>query len=758
MSEIHGGAAWARRMVTSSWPAALATLAVVTLVLSGTGIPPTDVLAYLAYLATAVSLPGVVAWQLLLSGLRRDGDEGPTWFEDLTLGTIFGFGVQLPFFLLGVVLGAPWLIWVPPVLAVVAVAAPFGRRVVVRRRGRLDPRAAWALAGVITVGMLALARHIFPRRPLSLPVRVSGNIDETFHQALVADVANRFPPEIPFLLGTRLDYHWFVHAQIAATKWVTGMDTVVLLRQGMLTVTLVLGVLGLAAVALRLSGRPVAAVIAPALLVAGVFHLHGPDYNMGKFLEPYVMAWRFASPSQSYGVMISMPALMLMLEVLRPGRRPSPATWVTLTLALVLLAGAKATFLPIFLCGAVGAWIVGLAVTRRVDRKLTGLVVLVLGVFVFTQLVLFGGQTGAMSFAPLRTPERFMVSGGVEAGTVALVLMTAATLVSWLLYGVGVFGLVRGRLVLDPRTVWLVGAAAAGIAVPFVLHRSGGSQLWFSRSAAELVVLASAWGMAVLLPRPLKAGRALLFAGSALAAGLLAALASVALARWSATPNQLSLTTLAATILAPVALAAVIGLVWLVVPKVRRHGATTAAVLLSLLLGLGLGNVYLLVHAQLTEPLGPAKPGRPLFAKGSIEAARYIRDNSDVYDVVATNIHCAQPDKRRCDNRSFWVSGYTERRVVVQGWGYTAGLNMTAVPGVANKALPIPDTERLEINDAAFLQPSEETVERLVEEYGADWFFVNKKHPADLDGLADLPTVLEKRFENDNYVVYEVRS
>ena len=38
-----------------------------------------------------------------------------------------------------------------------------------------------------------------------------------------------------------------------------------------------MAVLGLGAVALRLTRRPVAAVLAPALLLGGAYHLLGPD-------------------------------------------------------------------------------------------------------------------------------------------------------------------------------------------------------------------------------------------------------------------------------------------------------------------------------------------------------------------------------------------------------------------------------------------------------------------------------------------------
>ena len=305
-----------RRFLRSSWPAMIAAVIGILVVLLKVEVPVGSLLRYTLYLFGCVALPGVIAWRLLLAHLHVEEETSPTWFEDLTLGTIFGFGLQLPFFLFGVAIGLPLLVLALPVVAViVALATRFGRSVVTLPTRRLDVRASWALTVVILYGVARLGDNDFRFR--SLAAKDSPHIDEAFHQALVADISSRFPPEIPYFLGTRLDYHWFVHAQIATSNTVTGLESVVMLRFLLPTVALVLAVLGLGAVAVRLTGRPVAAFIAPALLVAGVFHLNGPSFNTRAFLEPY-LSGRFAtSPSHSYSVMMSMPALMLILEVLR---------------------------------------------------------------------------------------------------------------------------------------------------------------------------------------------------------------------------------------------------------------------------------------------------------------------------------------------------------------------------------------------------------------------------------------------------------
>lgn len=751
-----------RRILTSSWPAMGVAVIAIFVVLLRTEVPVGSVLRYTFYLVSCVALPGVIAWRLLLAHLHVvDEDTSPTWFEDLTLGSIFGFGLQLPFFFVGVAIGMPLLALALPVVAlIVALATPFGRSVVTLPTRRLDVRASWALTVVILYGVAWLGRKSFPNRPLSLAAKDSPSPDETFHQALIADISHRFPPEVPFFLGTRLDYHWFVHAQIATSNAVTGLDSVLMLRILIPTLGLVLAILGLGAVALRLTGRPIAAFIAPALLVAGAFHLNGPAFASGIFLEPYLSNRFVTSPTQSYGVMMSMPALMLILEVLRSRTGTSRLTWVTLTLALLALSGSKATFMPVFVCGIIAVWVVHLLVHRRIDKTASRLSLLMIAVTTFAQFVIFGGQGGGMAFAPFRTVDAALSNQDIDATLTSYVLMSLAILVGWLLYGVGVVGLLKQRMWADPRAVWMLVTILAGIGVPFLLFRSGLSQLWFSRSVAEIVVLVSAWGMACVLPRPLTRRQAGFLAGIVAAAGLGAyAVSSFVESRSGGTGA--TVTSLLATAVAPFAVATVFLVVWLVARRNASGRAPGVTVLLVFLLGLGTVNVAAFGYQVMTEPTQVYRHRvgeEPLFAAGGLDAAVYIADHSSPNEVVATNVHCAQPQGQRCDNRNFWIAAYTERRIVVEGWGYTAATNDIGEPTSRNAYLPIPDPERLKINDAAFEEPSRGTVGRLVETYNVSWLFVAKKYPADIPGLRRVNGLLGVSFENSHYLVFRVKN
>ncbi len=750
-----------RRVMSTTWVPAIVTAVFTFALLWHYDVGAVDLIVYALYLALGVSLPGVLVWRLLLARLHDGEADGPTWFEDLSLGTIFGFGVQLPVYLVGVWVGFPLLVVVVPVVAIVLSLTPVGRRTWSLPTGSLDVRAAWALALTAMYGLSWLGRKAFALRSLDLPTNHPPSIDETFHHALVSEISHRFPPQIPFLLDTRLDYHWFVHAQIATSGHATGLDAITMLREIMPAVSMVLGVLGLGAVALRLTRHPLAAAVAPALLVAGAYQLIGPHYDTFQFYEPYLTRRFVSSPSQSYGVVVSMPALMLILEVLRPDKKAGRMTWLALVLALFALSGAKATFMPVFLCGALAAWLLTLVFARRLDRTLSVLIVLLAIVTAFAQYVLFGGQGGGMAIDPFATVRAALASDNVDKTAISMVVMTFVLLTGWLLYGVGAYGLIKADLWRDPRAVWLGFSIPAGIGVAFVLFRSGLSQLWFQRTVAELVVLLSAWGLTLLIPSVTRR-QAWVYGGVAAGSGLVAfGLSALSESRRKVVVDS-TLLALVATVLFPVAVVAVFAVAGRAVER-RTVSHTlrwsTSALCVCAVLGLGSMNVYSLTYDTVTQRPQPTPFYPALWAEGGVAAAEYIEKHSSVDDIVATNVHCVKPKAKRCDNRNFWVAASTERRVVIEGWGYTAGTNENYVRGEANAFIPPPDPQRLRLNDAAFTKPSKQTVQALVDAYDPSWLFVSKKYPADVKGLRALDgSVLTETYANTNYIVFKINS
>jgi hypothetical protein len=294
-----------------------------------------------------------------------------------------------------------------------------------------------------------------------------------------------------------------------------------------------------------------------------------------------------------------------------------------------------------------------------------------------------------------------------------------------------------------------------GIVVALVFFRSGLSQLWFQRSTVELVLLLSAWGLVSLLPDPLTGRTALRLSATAALAGLAAFGVSSYLAANNPTPQVASLDAVVATAITPGLVLLVVCLGYLLYRYSPVRVPSLAAVLVFVL-GLSTTHVYAFAAEVISRQPTPVRPVTELFAPGGTVAARWLKRHSSPDAVVATNIHCLLPRAPHCDNRNFWVSAYTERRIVVEGWGYTAATNSGAISDTVHSKAPIPDQRRLAINDAAFEHPSAATVSRLVDTYGVDWLFVSKEYAVDLAGLSALTGILAKEYSNSNYVVFRV--
>lgn len=139
-----------------------------------------------------------------------------------------------------------------------------------------------------------------------------------------------------------------------------------------------------------------------------------------------------------------------------------------------------------------------------------------------------------------------------------------------------------------------------------------------------------------------------------------------------------------------------------------------------------LPSALFLVVALMTYPGQPTQAPPGAQSAEQIAAARWVAAEAEPFDLVATNVHCLNPPTRPgCDSRSFWVSGHTQRRVLVEGWGYTTQAHeQHGVDGVSSRAVPFHDQELLAINEAAFYTPTDEAMEAL-RGLGVRWLFAD---------------------------------
>ncbi|MGA4990355.1 hypothetical protein [Nonomuraea bangladeshensis] len=586
-------------------------------------------------------------------------------------------------------------------------------------------------------------------------------VDMPYHLALLGEVKRQVPPTFPSVLGEALPYHWFVYAEMAATSWVTGIEPVTLVyRLSTLPMMAALVVL-VAAVGRRVGGSWVAGVAA----VGVTYFLFGPVLQDGVVFTTRSMFTAWASPTQTFGALLFAPVVLLLVSGVR-GRG-----WVVLVLLVAVLAGAKATFLPVLLAGAVLVAGVRWVVERRLPGRWLGVAGLALGGLVVAQAVVFGRGTQGMEVAPFATMrvlwgvvtgvaqgESAVLPAEVGAGAGAVWVfggLAAVQLFCFACVWGGVAGLGWQRMV-EPDVLLLVGMGGAGVGAVLVLGHPAGSQLYFLESVRPYLSVAAVCGVVV-------AGRAwagegwlvvrVVGAAVALGAGVAVVVAGGQKLLRGSVRIEADLGGLMWVVGPYLAVAAFVVLVVVTVlgatTVVRRRPVGPAQVVL-VVVGVMAGYGVPASAVEVVRHVVPDEGRRErVVPRGGREAARWLREHSRAGDVVATDLHCRPVIAPGCDSRHYWVAGFSERRVLVEGWAYAEStLSRAREYGGSYLSVPFADAARLAANDAVFAAPTRENVQRLAGEYGVRWLFT-RVNPR-LDGYAVL------RFRNRAFSVYEL--
>jgi hypothetical protein len=139
-----------------------------------------------------------------------------------------------------------------------------------------------------------------------------------------------------------------------------------------------------------------------------------------------------------------------------------------------------------------------------------------------------------------------------------------------------------------------------------------------------------------------------------------------------------------------------------------------------------------------------------------VDAGRWLRAHSGPDDVVATNSHCRPPGRPgRCDARSFWVGAFSERRVLVEGWGYNNRMQAKGNhDGYRYSEWPFWDAGKLAANDRVFTGPDAASAGVLRREFGVRWLVADTGAGTVSPRLAGLAT---ERFHEGTVTVYELR-
>jgi hypothetical protein len=109
---------------------------------------------------------------------------------------------------------------------------------------------------------------------------------------------------------------------------------------------------------------------------------------------------------------------------------------------------------------------------------------------------------------------------------------------------------------------------------------------------------------------------------------------------------------------------------------------------------------------------------------GTAEIAKYLQDNSDKIDLIATNRHCAGPDENQtCTARQFALSALSERRVLLEGWSYTT---CPLAEPILNKFWK---EDFWKLNQDFFSNPNSKNWESF-QKSGVDWLVVDSTRPS----------------------------
>jgi hypothetical protein len=745
-------------------------------VLSYYGVSAADIAKFGGYVTLGVTVPGTLWWRALRGRVE-------TLAEDAAAGTALGYATEVLGYIAARAAGQPLLFLLWPIgTVVVFCSVPRLRRY--WRCARPDARApagwAWAMAGIVSFLVLWSGLVFYRTHGLTWPSYAAPTPDQPYHLAMAGELKHHMQPVVPYLINEPLHYHWFVYAEMAATSWATGTELLVLINRltllpMLIAFTFLIGIIGR-----RVTGRWWGGVAA----VAITYFAMAPDpyrwpLNFGYYTYGYGMVedgrllrmnlW--ISPTQTFGAVVFAAAALVLVDLFR-GHARDVRHWVLLSVLLVTVMGGKSTYLPMLLTGLGLVIVVNLAVRRQWHRPAL-LASLITGCcLVFGEFVLFGGDNQGLVWAPTDTLKHsgvIVTTAWVSGlGHPAPLLLVAAMFVfSWVCIWPGLFGLLaRPRKLPEDVVLTFLGVGTAGVGAVSLLGHPGLSQFYFFQSARPYLAVAAVCGVMAVLPPQcpprklavtllggLAAGTCVVWVMRRIGSGFVPTLHNMGGER-----GLMSALSWPYLLLMDAA-----GLAGLIVVLAKRRlphvGAMGAAFLMALVTGFGLLSGYDEVRYNVHEAQvkgwrnAPVATERPVMTVGTLVAARWLRDHSSPDDLIAANVHCRVRYAMSCDDRHFWISGFTERRVLIEGWGYTARANDVNLYTQSHLYLQFWDPRLLEENDAAFRTPNARTIGLLRAEYGVSWLFSDdpgKKQIRALDRFARL------RFRDGNCFVYQV--
>lgn len=738
--------------VVRRWSPLVVGVGYFAIVLLAADTDPVDLLRYAFYLGYAVLLPGTLVYR----ALRR---RPHTLVEDVAMGAAVGLVLELPAWAVFAAVDLGGLLWLWPLAVILPFAAVprLRRHWLVRGYVPVPLGWSWSVAGVVAFFTTYLSYTFLERNPI-LPTSEGTRqyMDLAYQLSLAGEAKHQFPIHLPQVAAEPLYYHWFGYAHMATTSLVGGIDLpVVALRlaipglcAGAAVLTAVLG--------WRVSGRPYVGALAAALffVIGEVNFTHPVTMPFGT--QASFVIWHGMSMIYSWVLLIALIAVLVDVVDQRADREVPPIGWGAYPLAALLLfasSGSKASSLPVVAIALAITAVVLLVARRRIPWPVVFAGLLTGAAQLFATGVLYRFQTYGLEVGPFSGLSTFWEAPPQRAEwkqPLVVAAVTAAFLINLQLRGVGILALLwlrRGRLL--PAQVFLLAGALAGPLLYLIFYSPSGNNQYFTRAGFTFAVVLSAWGYAMTFDRARlgRRGRLVLALG---AVGFAVLLVGIQLRFAGSAPSGSPLSPLRPLLYWSVGLI-VVGVVgaalwWAVrpgLPALRRRG--TLAVVTAVLV-VGAPGLVMDMYKSVQAPNGGAYVNITL-PRSRIEAARWTRDHSSPDDVIATNAHCLRMVRGWCDARSFWLSAYSERRILVEGWGFAPQVATTG------SFTPFWDQDLLRANDTAFTAPSPARLAALRDRHGVRWLVVDRRIGEE---SAELRRVARLRFENNRMAVYEL--
>lgn len=739
----------------SRWFPLLVAYAAGSGLLIAAGTPALDVLRYTAYALYSILLPGT----LVFRSLRR---KPHTLVEDLALGAAVGLTLELAAWATFSALDVRGLVMLWPLLVLV----PFAAVPRLRRHWWVTGYTpvplgwSWALTGVVLFFTGYVYASFFIQNPI-LPNSENTRqyIDLAYQISLAGEAKHNFPLNLPQVAGEPLRYHWFAFAHLAMSSMVGHIDLPVVTMRLMIPAITALTATLTAVAGWRLTGRRYAGPVAAALfLVIGMFNFTGTVSNIfGTQVE--LVVWPSLSMTYSWALVLAI--ITVVGDVLRRRSATGDAVpalgWGAYPIAALLViasSGAKASTLPVVLGGLALSGALTLLVTRKISWPVVAMGAIVGCGQLFATAVLFRFQTYGLALAPLHNIELYWQQppDGRPAWQQALLVcgVWVAFLINMQLRLAGVVALAwrqRGRF--DQVQLFLLGGAIAGPVLFFLFDDF--NAVWFARTGLPFGLILTAWGYVSVFEsaRLDRRGKMALGVSTAVFAVTLivvtVAFAPSPAPRWSV--DAVLQVLVPAGVLAAVALVA--GVAWRlsrrVAPGLAGRGGL---VLLTGILVAGAPGLVVEVKLATSNMNGGGYGGWPM-PESRVAAARWVRDHSRPTDIIATNVHCrkAEPTGPCQGAHVFWLSGYAERSVLVEGWQFAP-----RVAGQPNP--PFWNPKLLKLNDLAMYRPTPERIARMRDRYRVRYLVVDRMVRPEGAALANLATL---RYTNSRMAVYELR-